>query len=157
MLTRLREALQDAAAGSGSLSVLSGEAGIGKTRVVEVLAREVTASGLPVAWGFCREVGDAPALWPLTQLVRDLVVKLRVDPAQLRPELRSVVPELFGLPAVGGGRELHRSRATPPSIASSMPSGASELGSGAFAVLVDLGRPASRRRGDPGVFALFRG
>lgn len=98
VIASLREALQDAAAGSGSLSVLAGEAGIGKTRVVEVLAREVSASGLPVAWGYCREVGDAPALWPLTQLVRDLIVKLELDPAQLHPELRQLLPDLQGLP-----------------------------------------------------------
>jgi len=94
VLTHLREALQDAAAGSGSLSVLSGEAGIGKTRVVEVLAREAAASGLPVAWGFCREVGDAPALWPLTQIARELIQKLGLDPALLRPELRQLLPDL---------------------------------------------------------------
>lgn len=103
VLAGLREALQDAHAGSGSLCVLSGEAGIGKTRAVEVLAREVSAAGLPVAWGYCREVGDAPALWPLTQLARELVTKLSLDlrepcMAKLEPELSQLLPELFAAP-----------------------------------------------------------
>ncbi|HTU57933.1 MAG TPA: AAA family ATPase [Polyangiales bacterium] len=104
VLTHLRESLQDAAAGSGSLSVLSGEAGIGKTRVVEVLAREAAASGLPVAWGYCREVGDAPALWPLTQIARELIHKLGLDPALLRPELRQLLPDLQEQAAEPAGR-----------------------------------------------------
>jgi DNA-binding winged helix-turn-helix (wHTH) protein len=95
VLTRLRESLQDAAANSGSLCVLSGEAGIGKTRVVEVLAREAAASGVPVAWGYCREVGEAPALWPLTQIVRALIGQLGLEPAQLLPGLRELLPDLF--------------------------------------------------------------
>jgi DNA-binding winged helix-turn-helix (wHTH) protein len=94
VLASLREALQEAAAGGGSLSVLSGEAGIGKTRVVEVLAREAAASGLPVAWGYCREVGDAPALWPLTQLVRELIEKLGLEPGVLQAELQQLLPDL---------------------------------------------------------------
>ena len=94
VLTQLRESLQDAAAGSGSLCVLSGEAGIGKTRVVEVLAREAAASGLPVAWGYCREVGDAPPLWPLTQIARELILKLGLDPSVLQPELRQLLPSM---------------------------------------------------------------
>ena len=104
VLMRLREALQDAAAGSGSLCVLSGEAGIGKTRVVEVLAREAAASGLPVAWGFCREVGEAPALWPLTQIARELIHKLGLDPTLLRPELRQLLPDLHEREVEPAGR-----------------------------------------------------
>ena len=47
-----------------------GRAGIGKTRVVEELERaaQLAASG---AWGYCREAGDTPPLWPWLRLLRE--------------------------------------------------------------------------------------
>ncbi|MET0340144.1 MAG: AAA family ATPase [Polyangiales bacterium] len=75
VMKRLRSALSEACSGHGSVVLLTGEPGIGKTRLVEQLAREATATGLTVAWGACLEAGDAPPLWPVQQLVRDLLAR----------------------------------------------------------------------------------
>lgn len=69
-LGRLRETWGAASAGSGGLVVVSGEAGIGKTRLVEQLVAEVADSGR-VAWGACAGL-DAPPLWPWHTILRDL-------------------------------------------------------------------------------------
>ena len=52
--------------------LLSGEPGIGKTRVAEEAATRATADGFAVAWASCVEGDFAPALWPWTQVFRAL-------------------------------------------------------------------------------------
>ncbi len=63
-------AWDEACAGRGTLVTLVGEAGIGKTRTAEELAREVESSGASVSWGRCEEAADAPGYWPWIQLLR---------------------------------------------------------------------------------------
>ena len=60
----MRSLLAEANAGRGHAFVLFGEAGIGKTRAVEVLTQTAEATGLPVQWAYCRERGATPPLWP---------------------------------------------------------------------------------------------
>ncbi|MGE0313743.1 MAG: AAA family ATPase [Lautropia sp.] len=64
--------LEAAVQGKGSLVLLAGEAGIGKTSLARDLARRAAAAGLSVAWGRCREDRGAPALWPWRQILRSL-------------------------------------------------------------------------------------
>ena len=71
-LEELRAALDVTAAGRGSLFLLSGEAGIGKTRLVQEVAGEAGERGWRVAAGRCWEEGGAPAYWPWIQAVRAL-------------------------------------------------------------------------------------
>jgi AAA ATPase domain len=69
-LADLAAALQEAAAGRGSLVLLTGEPGIGKTRLMSELGRLAGESGLRVVAGRCWEEGGAPPYWPWTQIVR---------------------------------------------------------------------------------------
>ena len=72
-LERLREAVDGALGGRGSLQLLVGEPGIGKTRASEELATYARVSGARVYWGRCREDEGAPAYWPWVQAIRSYI------------------------------------------------------------------------------------
>ena len=67
---QLVRALQAARLGHGSLFLVTGEPGIGKTRLVEELTEHARAGGMQVAWGPAWEAGGAPAFWPWIQALR---------------------------------------------------------------------------------------
>jgi hypothetical protein len=69
-LAALRAGLDDAIAGRGRLFLVSGEPGIGKSRLAEEVSREAAQRGMPVVWGRCWEGGGAPAYWPIIQVLR---------------------------------------------------------------------------------------
>jgi tetratricopeptide (TPR) repeat protein len=71
-LARLRASLRDALDRRGALILVTGEAGIGKTRLVETCAAEAERAGATVAWGRCWEAGGAPAYWPWIEVLRAL-------------------------------------------------------------------------------------
>src|SRR4051812_43127868 len=68
-LETLAAALADARGGRGGIVLLVGEPGIGKSRLLEELAR---IAGADVVWGRAWEAGGAPAYWPWTQVLRAL-------------------------------------------------------------------------------------
>jgi DNA-binding winged helix-turn-helix (wHTH) protein/tetratricopeptide (TPR) repeat protein len=99
------EALLKAAAhGEGRVLLLSGEAGIGKTRVIEQLACLADLRGARVLLGRCFESEGAPAFWPWVQILRAAV---RSGPhghplrslGAVAPEVAWMVPELRPLVA----------------------------------------------------------
>jgi predicted ATPase len=65
-------ALDDAREGRGLVFFLTGEPGIGKTRLMQELTRIARERGFQVAAGRCWEEGGAPAYWPWIQAVRAL-------------------------------------------------------------------------------------
>ncbi|MBV8055268.1 MAG: AAA family ATPase, partial [Deltaproteobacteria bacterium] len=69
-LVQLRQGLTDAHAGAGRLFLISGEPGIGKTRLAEELSIEARGRGTRVIWGRCWAGDGAPAYWPWIQVVR---------------------------------------------------------------------------------------
>jgi DNA-binding winged helix-turn-helix (wHTH) protein len=72
VLARLRSAFVEARGGRGSLCVLMGEPGIGKTHAVEAFVRELPKEAR-VTWGFCRETGDTPPLWPWLRMLEEVL------------------------------------------------------------------------------------
>ena len=69
-LGTLDRALDEALGGRGRAALLSGEPGIGKTRLASELAEKAAGRGAAVAWGRCVEGDSAPAFWPWTQILR---------------------------------------------------------------------------------------
>jgi DNA-binding SARP family transcriptional activator/tetratricopeptide (TPR) repeat protein len=58
--------------GSGRLALLSGEPGIGKTRLCEELSAHARAQDMRVIWARGWEGDGAPAFWPWVQVLRTL-------------------------------------------------------------------------------------
>src|SRR6266700_4956730 len=71
-LAELRAALDEAVAGNGSLVLVAGEPGIGKTRLAEQVAAEAASRGVVALWGRAWEGGGAPPFWPWVQVFRQL-------------------------------------------------------------------------------------
>jgi predicted ATPase len=72
-LRQLRAGLDAAFNGQGALFTIGGEAGIGKSRLADELARDARRRGARVVWGRCWEAGGAPACWPWVQVLRPLL------------------------------------------------------------------------------------
>ncbi|HEV3496694.1 MAG TPA: BTAD domain-containing putative transcriptional regulator, partial [Actinomycetes bacterium] len=69
----LRHVVAEAHAGRGGLVLVSGEPGIGKTRLVEEVVAEATDVGIAVAWGRCHDEEGTPSCWPWVQVIRGLL------------------------------------------------------------------------------------
>jgi DNA-binding winged helix-turn-helix (wHTH) protein len=98
-LAEMHSALDSALAGREQLLIVAGEAGIGKTRLVERLADEASARGIAVLWGRSLEERGGPPYWPWVQVLRALISAS--DDEQLAEEMgagaadvASIVPEL---------------------------------------------------------------
>ena len=75
-LDTLSRALEGALAGTGSMVVLIGDQGMGKTRLANETARQAKEKEAVVLWGRAWEGGGAPAYWTWVQVVRSLVDEL---------------------------------------------------------------------------------
>ena len=84
-LAALIDGLEGAIEGRSSLFLVTGEAGMGKSRLIEEAAAVAQEKGVRVLSGRCWEAVDAPAYWPWTQILR----QLGMDPASVEPSARS--------------------------------------------------------------------
>ena len=111
-LAELVRGVEDAFAGRGSLFLLVGEPGVGKSRLAEELTARARARGARVLVGRCWEAGGAPAYWPWVQslrpylreadaeVIRSQLGQGAVDVARLHPELRERLGDLAPAPAI---------------------------------------------------------
>ena len=94
-LAALDAARADAVRGHGGVWLVCGEAGIGKSRLLDELAQRALPDATPL-FGRCWEEGGAPAYWPWIQILRGL--SRRVDLHDLAApwlrELGTILPEL---------------------------------------------------------------
>jgi eukaryotic-like serine/threonine-protein kinase len=105
-LAELRAGLADVRAGHGRLFLLSGEPGIGKTRLADEFARLAVAQATRVAWGRCWEGDGAPAYWPWIQVIRACLAEADAEQRsailgseaapQFVQDIAQLVPELHG-------------------------------------------------------------
>ncbi|MEA2300060.1 MAG: hypothetical protein QOE44_595, partial [Solirubrobacteraceae bacterium] len=84
-LDRVQGALDDVIAGSRRVVLVSGEPGIGKTRLIEELAALAEDQGALVSWGRVDDLDGAPPYWPWLQVL-DGVLE-RADPDIVRGAL----------------------------------------------------------------------
>ncbi len=72
-IARLAGAVEGAVGGRGHAVLLLGDAGMGKTRLLEETHALATDAGADVCWGRAWRPEDAPAFWPWVQVLRELV------------------------------------------------------------------------------------
>ena len=99
-MAELRTGLADAAAGLGQLFLISGQPGIGKTRLARELATTAEASGMRVLAGQCSEHDEAVPYLPFVEILERCVEEasdrddLRAMLGDEGPELARLLPKL---------------------------------------------------------------
>ena len=87
-LATIEAAVAGASHGRGSLVLIAGEAGIGKTRLADEALR-LGAEGQLVLWGSCSDGDGAPPFWPWTEALRPLIGVVAMP-----PEIVALLPGL---------------------------------------------------------------
>jgi DNA-binding winged helix-turn-helix (wHTH) protein/tetratricopeptide (TPR) repeat protein len=100
VIQRLSDALEAAQRGRGSLCLLVGEAGIGKTRCAGELAGLARQAGVAVSMGRCTATEGAPAFWPWIRVLRDLHEDRKLS-VEERNEARAALDRLVPGPTPG--------------------------------------------------------
>ena len=82
LLDRLNDLLRRALDGQRVTVLVSGEAGVGKTSLVQAVATAAADHGAQTTWGTCIEVDGAPGHWPWIQVLDRLVRSIGTDQAR---------------------------------------------------------------------------
>jgi DNA-binding SARP family transcriptional activator len=90
-LARFDELLDVTLRGSGGIILVSGEPGIGKTRLLETMLERAASRDMLTALGRCYEGGAAPAFWPFVEAARALHASADDDLAELTGRLLAAV------------------------------------------------------------------
>jgi DNA-binding NarL/FixJ family response regulator len=93
-LGRLLSLLDDAEAGRSVVALVSGDAGVGKTRLIGEVTRLAAGRGFTVLSGQCAELGDSVPYLPLADALRGAAQSTGVrDALSSRPALGRLLPE----------------------------------------------------------------
>ncbi|HLK76313.1 MAG TPA: AAA family ATPase [Streptosporangiaceae bacterium] len=93
-LGRLLSLLDDAEAGRSVVALVSGDAGVGKTRLISEVTRLAAGRGYIVLSGQCAELGDSVPYLPLADALRGAAQSTGVrDALSSRPALGRLLPE----------------------------------------------------------------
>jgi DNA-binding CsgD family transcriptional regulator len=93
-LGRLLTLLDDAEAGRSVVALVSGDAGVGKTRLIAEITRLAAGRGFTVLSGQCAELGDSVPYLPLADALRGAAQSTGVrDALSSRPALSRLLPE----------------------------------------------------------------
>jgi DNA-binding CsgD family transcriptional regulator/tetratricopeptide (TPR) repeat protein len=98
--------LADAVAGRGGALVVSGEPGIGKTRLAEQVEEQARKLGVAVVWGRCVDEEGAPPFWPWRQVLWGCLAGANRDEllafvGRNADDLAAIVPDLVARAAPG--------------------------------------------------------
>jgi tetratricopeptide (TPR) repeat protein len=106
-IAELHAALAEAVSGHGSLFLISGQAGIGKTRLARELEAIAQAEGMEVLAGHCSEHDEAIPYLPFVEILESLVERASgkdhlhtmlgeegPELARLLPKVRRILPDL---------------------------------------------------------------
>ena len=119
-LALLDQCWREAQAGHGGLVLISGEAGVGKTRLVEAFADRLRWQGVRVLWGRSYEFERALPYQPVAEALRTALPALTSDqletvPAWAMAEVGRLVPEVLERPVLSGDHpERDRQAGRPP-------------------------------------------
>jgi class 3 adenylate cyclase/tetratricopeptide (TPR) repeat protein len=119
-LERLTRQLEAARVGAGSLAFLSGEPGIGKTRVLEEFTARARSQGAKVLWGRCFEGELSRPFGPFAEAIatyanqcepevlREALGSFGGVVSKIAPEIRERLPDLPEPVALAPEEERHR-------------------------------------------------
>ncbi|WP_028568603.1 helix-turn-helix transcriptional regulator [Salinispora tropica] len=124
LLEAVRSTLVGAGQGQPTAVFLTGESGVGKSRLLREVGSELRDAGALLLTGACLDIGDASPLHPLRQALRRLDAELTTGPIRASSALRGLL-EMFvdqtggpdgagalleqvshGLHLIAGGRQL---------------------------------------------------
>jgi DNA-binding CsgD family transcriptional regulator len=92
-LDRMRALLADAEAGQPVVMLVSGDAGVGKTRLISELAADAAERGFAVLSGRCAELADTVPYLPLADAVRGAARGPLAEAVASRPVLARLLPD----------------------------------------------------------------
>ena len=97
----LRRLLEQAVSGRGSLVMIGGEPGVGKTRLTQELSLQAEQMGVTVRTGNCYEMEGAQPFAPFAEMIQQAIRAAEAQPETLRallaesaPDVARIVPEL---------------------------------------------------------------
>jgi predicted ATPase len=91
-LARLANLLDEAAAGHAVAALVSGDAGVGKSRLVAEVAASAASRGFTVLTGQCAEIGDSVPYLPFADALRTASPDLEAA-VKTRPVLAMLLPD----------------------------------------------------------------